>query len=260
MKEKAELVKISAADFISESTRSGIELSGYIAYSPQHVDHILFGFSSCDCPNIPIHQDFIEEIEKYESYECVGNDPEVFKSWSANIILKPAGTPEGKLLQNLLIQIKSQQPKRSSSSCSPGGCNCSGKDSSSSCEPPLTVAVPPPSQDANTATRICYSRCPAGWLPTGSCCRTWYYDADGNRVCTSYGSTCAPLASSPQEDDCGQTRLPCTPWGNPCDDFSSSYCMCQQYRDCGTSPLNARREWRGHNCGNSRCKNYHRCQ
>ena len=39
----------------------------------------------------------------------------------------------------------------------------------------------------------CYISCPPGYRPTGSCCRTWYYDQDGNRICTSYGTYCREI-------------------------------------------------------------------
>ncbi|QDV61962.1 hypothetical protein Mal65_10900 [Crateriforma conspicua] len=38
----------------------------------------------------------------------------------------------------------------------------------------------------------CRFSCGPGERPSGSCCRTWYYDQDGNRICTGYGTYCVP--------------------------------------------------------------------
>lgn len=76
----------------------------------------------------------------------------------------------------------------------------------------------------------CYFSCPSGWTPTGSCCRTWYYDECGNRVCTSYGTRCSPPIYGAPTGGCSTTaparKKYCTPW------FGVNNNNCFQYRDC----------------------------
>lgn len=109
---------------------------------------------------------------------------------------------------------------------------------STRCQPAPTANCCPSSATAGCASYGCYFSCPSGWTPIGSCCRTWYYDEHGNRVCTSYGTRCSPpINSGSCSTGCnpcctyGRNKKCCTPWFNFCDDPMNPWCR-NKYRDC----------------------------
>ena len=117
----------------------------------------------------------------------------------------------------------------------------------------------------------CYSTCPPGYSPGGSCCRTWYYDEHGNRICTSYGSYCyrdsntncsQPCPPSQCNDNCAPSARKdvCGPWSSPCNDFSNPYCVCRKYQDCVRWNGSTYRNWEGNNCRTSMCHNTEYCR
>jgi len=80
---------------------------------------------------------------------------------------------------------------------------------------------------SSSGTYACYVSCPPGWTPTGTCCRSGYYDSNGNWICTSYGTTCSPPSTT--TTCCVQTygrKKFCTPW------YGSEHDPCHQWRDC----------------------------
>jgi hypothetical protein len=79
-------------------------ITGYVAYDAEDDSYLLFGCSMSHYPNVKIPNEMIESIQLDQTMVCrgTGNLHDVYK---ACVVLKPAQTDEGKVMQQLLAEM-----------------------------------------------------------------------------------------------------------------------------------------------------------